>query len=307
MNLKIAKFVSDFTKNWKNLDWWRERYINNVLRRLLRNLGTYVMNEEWDVLIILDACRYDVFKKYNTINGRLEYRFSRGSSTKEFLIQNFLRHPYRKNFLDTVYVTANPFVDLLLSGKFHKIYSVWRYGWDDNLNTVPPTIIAKESLKAYYANPDKRLIIHFMQPHSPFIGTKHFLEFGFRQLREAALSGKANANDTGWWQLARRNKLDISQVWQAYKQNLQFVLPVVKNLINNLGGKIVVTSDHGNLFGEKPHFLYPFSEFGHPSGLYVEQLVKVPWLIVNKKVSETMKEKRRIKMKISRIKNNLVV
>ena len=36
------------------------------------------MKEDWDNLVILDACRYDMFKKLNTINGKLEYKISIG-------------------------------------------------------------------------------------------------------------------------------------------------------------------------------------------------------------------------------------
>jgi hypothetical protein len=42
------------------------------------------MQEDWDNLIILDACRYGAFERNNTIPGALEYRFSRGSMTGEF-------------------------------------------------------------------------------------------------------------------------------------------------------------------------------------------------------------------------------
>jgi hypothetical protein len=43
-----------------------------------------------------------------------------------------------------------------------------------------------------------------------------------------------------------------------------------------LPGKSVVTSDHGQLIGERG-FPVPFKEYGHPNGIYSEELVKVPW------------------------------
>ena len=61
------------------------------------------------------------------------------------------------------------------------------------------------------------------------------------------------------------------------------VLSHIKELISIFSGSTIVTSDHGNLFGERPHILYPFREYGHPRGLYVDELVLVPWLIVNEK------------------------
>ena len=47
------------------------------------------MKEDWDNLIVLDACRYDMFKEINTIKGNLERGISRGSATSQFLIENF--------------------------------------------------------------------------------------------------------------------------------------------------------------------------------------------------------------------------
>jgi len=65
--------------------------------------GTYIFDENWDNLIILDACRYDSFSKYNEYDGELQYRISRGSSTKEFLRGNF----QGPNHYDTVYCSGN--------------------------------------------------------------------------------------------------------------------------------------------------------------------------------------------------------
>lgn len=44
-----------------------------------------VMREEWDYLIILDACRYDYFAAIweNYFDGELEKRVSLGSGTLE--------------------------------------------------------------------------------------------------------------------------------------------------------------------------------------------------------------------------------
>jgi hypothetical protein len=48
--------------------------------------------------------------------------------------------------------------------------------------------------------------------------------------------------------------------------------------MTELQGKTVVTADHGQMIGERSAPL-PVTDYGHPPGLYTEQLVKVPWLI----------------------------
>jgi hypothetical protein len=47
--------------------------------------------------------------------------------------------------------------------------------------------------------------------------------------------------------------------------------------LSELGGKTVVTSDHGNLLGERTSPI-PVRDWGHPLSLYAEELVSVPWV-----------------------------
>jgi hypothetical protein len=55
------------------------------------------------------------------------------------------------------------------------------------------------------------------------------------------------------------------------------VLPYIEDLLSELGGKTVVTSDHGNLLGERTSPI-PVRDWGHPLSLYAEELVSVPWV-----------------------------
>ncbi|MDX1522566.1 MAG: hypothetical protein R3264_13140, partial [Anaerolineae bacterium] len=78
----------------------------NLLRRYYRRYpsqGIRVLDEEWDYLIILDACRYDHFVQMNTLEGQLEKKISRASNTNEWLRKNFTGY-----YDDIVYVSGNP-------------------------------------------------------------------------------------------------------------------------------------------------------------------------------------------------------
>lgn len=66
------------------------------------------------------------------------------------------------------------------------------------------------------------------------------------------------------------------RLYRAYRENLEAVLPAVERLLSELDGRTVVTADHGQLFGERL-FSIPIRKYGHPPGLYPEELVKVPW------------------------------
>lgn len=234
--------------------------------------------------MILDGCRYDLFSEVNWISGVLLAKISRGSSTEEFLDENFRRHPDHKRFEDVVYVSANPYVNnVFLPGKFLKIYPVWDRGWDSGVNTVRPESVVECALAAHEEHPSKRLIVHFMQPHEPFLGTTLSRETGFREHRKAVLERREKFKDLTVWDLLERGELALEEVWAAYRKNLELVLPHVKKLLDTLPGKTVVTADHGNLFGERVHFLYPFRVYGHPAELHVRELVLIPWLIVNER------------------------
>jgi len=269
---------------------------DRVYRVVLRNLpnkGVYVYDQPWDNLIILDACRYDTFEELNSINGKLESRISRGSATAEFLIENFRKHPHKKSFDDIVYVTSNPFVDLLLPDIFHKIYSVWDYGWDENLLTIPPEPVVRTALEARRLYPDKRLIIHFMQPHFPPLVGRPQGDTG-QALKRISSFARDGANPDKVLNLKRgypphvfatttdgliaRGVLTKEQGYSLYRENLRIVLSHVESMVKQLPGISVITGDHGNLFGERLGILYPFPVYGHWPGMRLGRLALVPWL-----------------------------
>ena len=247
-----------------------------------------IFDEEWDNLIILDACRYDYFKKvYKQFNlpGKLEKRISSATETTEFLKNNF-----REKHEDIVYVSANPFVDLLIKDKVWKTIPVWNLEWSDKYNTVHPESVFKwavYALKEYcYNKVDKRLIIHFIQPHSPYIN-------GYGEVNTKKNFGNIIKNKkikilyklddkcyiSNWPYIGIRN-LPVSKIKIGYNMNLLLAMDYVKKLINLLPGRTIVTADHGEAFGEKIHPLLPLKIYGHPVGIRHKVLVEVPWLVV---------------------------
>lgn len=242
--------------------------------------GCDLLSEDWDNLVILDACRYDVFEQLNTIPGELSSRRSKGSATVEFLERNFSNGPYD----DIVYVTAHPNVTLTLGNPFHELVNVWKDEWNHDLKTVPPAPVTRTATDAYEEYPNKRLIVHYLQPHYPFIGEIGRNEIdeqaGVEYTRRAAVGDEPRRDyPHNAWNQVRRGTLSVEVVRRAYRENLELVLPYVERLVERFDEKTVVTADHGNLFGERPG-LSPFRLFEHPVGVHVEELVKVPWLVV---------------------------
>jgi hypothetical protein len=236
--------------------------------------GIDVFAEDWDTLIILDACRYDMFERISDLPGRLETRISRSSSTPEFLMANF----GDSDLLDTVYVTANPQLYRnrhRIDTELHAVIDVWRdEGWDDQYGTVLPETVADTAIDAAEKYPNKRHIIHFMQPHYPFLTDE--TEFDKGHL------GDGDTDEGNVWTKLVEGEIDVDAetVWSLYDDNLRRVLPSVERLLDQLPGKTVVTADHGNMLGERA-WPIPIREWGHPRGIYTEELVKVPWLVVD--------------------------
>lgn len=221
--------------------------------------------DNWDYLIILDACRYDLFKEVNDIEGRLEKRISCGSYTPEWLEKNFSgMHE------DIVYVSANAFVMRDFKENFHHVEDIGEYGWDEEVKAVPPREITKAALREKEEFPEKRMIIHYSQPHAPFIGKERI---------ERAEDFDENLPSDRAFDMARAGLVSDEKLRKAYKSNLKLVLDEVKNLLKYLEGKIIITSDHGELLGEKIFY-------GHRRGLYFKELVDVPWLEMEKSQSD---------------------
>ncbi|MFP4232878.1 MAG: sulfatase-like hydrolase/transferase [Candidatus Aenigmatarchaeota archaeon] len=216
------------------------------------------MEEDWDYLIILDACRYDTFKKINRIEGELHKKKSLGSATPEWLIENFKG----KKLDDVIYVSGNPFsssekfVGFKPENNFLQVIGVWDKGWHKNLGTVSAEEVTKAALETLKQYLDKRIIIHYMQPHSPFLGkTDVELDRNYPGLIFGDIS--------------------IERVMKAYEDNLKYVLKEVKKVLKHLDGNIVITSDHGTLFGERGLYF-------HIPNIRMDEINDVPWLEIRK-------------------------
>jgi len=234
--------------------------------------GINIFEADWDTLVIIDACRFDIFEEQNRISGTLEKRISRGSHTSEFLRGNF----DGKELQDVVYTTATPQLQQRrdqISVSLHAVNNVWNSDrWSDEYGTVLPDEMTAAGIEAIEKYPYKRHVIHYLQPHYPFLDSD-IDEIGRGMLEEGL------ENFDIWGELFR-GSVDLSpdSVWSAYRKNLDIVLDSLQELTEQISGRTVITSDHGNMIGERASPI-PIMEWGHPPSLYTQELVKVPWLI----------------------------
>ncbi len=226
--------------------------------------GTNVYDRPWDVLVVLDACRADLLR---AVAGDIDFLGtvgtvrSVGSSSSEWLENTFLG---REETGRTAMVTGNTWSDRYLEADaFGALDEVWKYAWDDELGTVLPSAITDRAIAlARDWDPD-RLVVHYMQPHHPFVSDPIAGDDGM------ARTG-AHSSDSNPWILLRRGEISVERVRDAYEANLRYVLPEVETLVENVDGRIAITADHGNLFGE-------WGLYGHPMWTPVPALLEVPW------------------------------
>jgi hypothetical protein len=279
----MRRHIKKLIKNWDDSVWWKKvafPYVAQIVHKYLSHQGIKISDEDWDNMIILDACRYDMFATQSELTGELSKRASVASNTPEFLQSNFKC----RDFSDTVYVTANPQVNVHLENEFFKIINVWEDNWDDDLHTVMPDVMTKETVATYNAYPNKRLIAHFVQPHYPFIGEagQHKLNThsGMELSRRLASNNVEQRDQLSIWEQLYNGSASSDLVLKAYKENLDIVLPYVAELIETFQEYTVVTSDHGNALGERA-WPIPVKIYGHPPRVRMPALNNVPWLVTN--------------------------
>jgi len=262
--------------------------------------------EDWDTLIILDACRFDIFKKVykEYLDGKLEKRISKGSCTAEWLVKTF------PNKYDYTYISANPYINsygLPLNKcppcfkkyswnaieHFSKIIDVWEFGYIKEFDTIHP----REVNKAYLSNKDNgKTIIHYMQPHQPYLSYSGISENSYMVKLIKDIYLKFIPKKTLKlimpyypWLLKLFNKghrpiktmisteafkeFGISKHYYYYEDNLRIVLRYISQLIEELNGRTIITSDHGEAFGDQ-------GIWEHPLGIHIPILIEVPWLEV---------------------------
>lgn len=70
---------------------------------------------------------------------------------------------------------------------------------------------------------------------------------------------------------------------ERLQRELRNNITTYRKVSGKIEGKTIITSDHGNAFGE-------YGLFGHPAGYHIQALVKVPWLEANFKKRKKIQE-----------------
>lgn len=248
-----------------------------------RPIGRNVYESDWDLLIVLDACRVDVLEavatEYDFIES-IDRKLSVGSHSREWLAGTFTRK-WRDEIARTAMITGNghtqpvfynnesppketvPFCwpnwDVVSGDAFAHLEMVWQDDHPEGYG-VPPRPISDRTIAVGRDGDHDRLIAHYMQPHVPYIG---------KAIKEDREPTEAEARG---WKYLKSGDLDVETHWELYKANLRLVLDEIELLLANVDAdQVVITADHGNAFGE-------FGAYGHPEGFLHPNVKVVPWV-----------------------------
>lgn len=266
----------------------------------------YILEFDWDILIILDICWFDIFKEIskNIIpeTNKIKKMIRPAIQTVEWLNKTFNGNYYP----DIIYVSSNPFINskgikvkqggygFNAKPRFKKIIDVWDTSWNPNISTVHPIDVNKAANVSLDLRKKYKHIIHYMQPHSPYIyygGLKSHLHpiqniqknsdpaYEFKLFSK--ISRKFLSQEMIWKigkTLGREPTWDIGKIWlqygregivKGYREDLKLALFHIKKLIDLFPNrKIIITSDHGERLGEN-------GNYGH-GGKREKQVIEVP-------------------------------
>jgi hypothetical protein len=271
----LRRAFREIGSHYDDLAWWRSRYEHRVVAPVHKQLygenGIRIVDQDWDNLLVLDACRADTFESVFELDRFDDYKQvqSAGGSTPEWVKNNFSD----ARFGDIVYVAGNPQVSKYAGNAFHKMIEVWDSAFDESHRTVLPESMADAAIDAAELYPNKRLIIHFMQPHTPFLDRESVFPDNHEVTRKLLDESNEELQTMA-------HAVGRETVRAAYRRTLEVSIDAINRTINSLNGKTVVTSDHGELFGERVPPLFT-RLWGHKSGIRHPNLVYVPWAVID--------------------------
>lgn len=249
----------------------------------------FIEHDEF-VLIVLDACRFDAFDQLidDRLDGRLTQVWAAGRWTADYAKRTWT------GFDDLTYLSSIPvFSDFYFelrgddyrpSDHLKSVVPLWDDQWDPVLGTVPPEAVTDAALGYRSHHDHPRLVVHYAQPHVPYIGETRLTpddefysdsavkEGGIRHL----LAEDLDRPTQRIYRQIQAGRISDAELRQAYVDNLAHVLEEVTRLVRHLDCPVVITSDHGEHLGEDGRYLHEADS---------SSVRRVPWFVVDE--SET--------------------
>lgn len=230
------------------------------------------IEQEKFAIIILDSCRFDYFDQEvnEFLDGELESVYTSATYTKDY-IQTI----WEGNYDDLTYITGlsaptdHAFErggkEYRPSEHFSNFVHVWKFCENKEFGAVPPEEMTQAALKQF----DDKMVVHYVQPHAPYIG-----EY---QLRNDINSSFEESLQDIYKRIGRygmkEKTISDEELKKAYRSNLRRALASVRQLVTQLNRPVVITADHGEMLGEEGRYIH--------GGIASKQLCRLPWYLVD--------------------------
>jgi hypothetical protein len=288
--------------SFNHLDVWHPLWNTGTSRY---PIGTNVFDREWDVLVVLDACRVDSLRgmsnEYDWIQD-VESTRSVGSMSPEWMLQTF-SEARREDIQDTALVAANIWASRIFDERYHKkgthdhdvIHKgrpAWKpvpkdaFGYFEQVYPIDhqndrlhpkgqiPHITTDRAIAVGREQDFDRLIVHYGLPHLPLIADAIDWSPGELSTSELMSGPKATRDLHPFEQTfgpAQNDEIPASQARELFNRNLRLGLEYVEILLSNIDAETVaITADHGEGFGEN-------GVWNHPFGYPFSPIKTVPW------------------------------
>ena len=228
---------------------------------------------DWDVLVILDACRADSFQ---ALVPEAESVESESIGTIQWIRDHHDIFVQR----NAIYFTAMIPVKGWNLRHAHplEVVPVCDWCWGKHTAAALPALHPEAMngavltyLKTHRLH-KRPVIVHYGQPHVPLIGAPHIAAFP----NKAYTGLKLGAASMCWvWKQAVEGVIEWAELRAAYEANVALVWRSVQNLLRHMKGTAVITADHGTVFDEHG----PRARGHGHSARYPEQQI-VPWHVM---------------------------
>ena len=259
-----------------------------------------ILNRDWDILLVFDACRYDYFKRYYTdkLNGGT-LRKCISPSTFTF---GWMKEMFSREMEDVIFISTEPVKD-----KIYDATKRMKHGKDFDTNDyfcevidlhskayvepglIYPVVVNDAIEKTIKYHPNKKIVAKYWQIHDPYIfwlkKGPEYRDMGISSVRLPEIRKilyNLISDETYWTIMSKLNfkpenwlnalwlKHGVSGIIQGYCMDLLLTLDYMKKIIKKYPEKkVAITSDHGERLGE-------YGKYSH-GGKRTKVIKEIPW------------------------------
>jgi len=230
-----------------------------------------IENNQWDVMIVLDACRYDEFveciKKSDIIGNYMKVD-SQALHTAMWYEKNW------KMENDVNLISGHGILWLEEFSIFKRFKNPYGFFNNERKKWIYPGFNFSKLLEYQIKYPGMKTLVHIIPPHLPFLG-----KMGHEFMKELDVinphTTEGHGNMNAYNRITQYGRIHgWDRPRKCYMENILFAIIWIEKFIDRMKGQVIITADHGELLGEG-------GIYGHDNS-HGDILRSVPWFEVKK-------------------------